>query len=115
LAHIGAEWTVNQAIHIRGGFEQTTNAGAGAGVTAGFGYAAAFGGKASSTTPRDRSGSDFEDQDALKNFFGGHLGGNNQDFVAAAKNGAYIVGIDYAFTTDGTVGDENRVSLSVRF
>jgi hypothetical protein len=113
LAHLGAEWTVNQALHLRGGIEQTSNAGAGAGITVGFGYAAAFGGKTSASAPRDRStDSHYEDMDALKNFWSG---GNGQDFVAAAKNGAYIVGIDYAFTTDGTVGDENRVSLSVRF
>jgi hypothetical protein len=115
LAHVGAEWRLSQGVQLRLGVEQTSSEGPGAGVTAGFSIATAVGGKPAAAAPRDRSatGKSYEDMDAMRSIWD-HLGGG-EDFHKAVQDGAYIVGIDYAFTTLGTIGEENRISLTVRF
>jgi hypothetical protein len=106
-AHLGAEWTLTQAIRVRAGFQQTPNV-SGAGFTAGFGVMGAYGGnkEKSDVTP---------EADAFKPFWQRMAPAGGQDFVTAAKNGAVIIGLDYAFVSYGSLSDVHRISLSARF
>lgn len=106
-AHLGAEWLVNQGIRLRGGFQQTPNSGAGAGFTVGFGLAGAYGGEPETT------GEKGVDVSVYKPFWASAARG--RDFNAAVKQGAYVVGLDYAFVANGDLSDVHRISLNVRF
>ena len=107
-AHLGGEWAVLEAVRLRAGFEQVPNV-AGAGVTAGIGVAGAFGGG------KEKS-KESSDVDAFKPFWERMSAAPGQDFKAAVKNGAVIVGLDYAFVSYGSsLSDVQRVTLTVRF
>ena len=109
-AHLGAEWAVNPGLRLRGGFQQTPNVGARAGITVGFGLAGAYGGSREPTaaSPNDA-------RTVYKPFWERMLAEGGPDFKTAVNQGAYIVGIDYAFVSNGNLTDIHRISLSVRF
>lgn len=107
-AHLGAEWAVNQGLRLRGGFRQTPNVGSRAGITVGFGLAGAYGG-----APENSSSTSSDTLAGYRPFWTSAGGG--QDFKDAVKQGAYIVGVDYAFMSNGDLTDIHRISLTVRF
>lgn len=108
-AHLGAEWTVNQGLRLRGGFQQTPNVGARAGITVGFGLAGAYGGT------REASETSSNSHSVYKPFWERMATEGGPDLKTVVKQGAYIIGVDYAFVSNGDLTDIHRVSLSVRF
>ena len=107
-AHLGAEWLATQGLRLRAGFEQAPNAGAGAGLTLGFGLAGVFGG---APVKKEDSG----EADVFRPFWEQLGAATGQDPKAAIARGAYLVSLDYAFVADGAVADIHRFTLNVKF
>jgi hypothetical protein len=114
-AHLGGEWLVSQAVRLRAGFQQTPNSGSGAGFTVGFGLAGAYGGAPEPASAAPTSSEDKNESSVAAPFWDRLSAGGSQDFKAAVKRGAYIIGIDYAFVANGDLTDVHRLTLTTRF
>lgn len=97
--HLGAEWRVNTAFTLRGGFEQIPNAGSSAGYSAGLGYVMALGssnGWAGEETPWWEKKLEESEK-------------------TSRPEGAYLVFFDYAFVSYGDLSDTHRLTVGVKF
>ena len=106
-AHVGAEWAAREGVRLRAGFQQTPNAGGVAGFTVGVGLAGVYGGSRT-VSPDDKAG----EISVNRPFW---MRGSGADFKNAAAQGAYIIGLDYAFVSGGSLTDVHRFTLNVRF
>ncbi len=102
--HVGSELRLAGFFALRGGFQQTPDHGTGAGFTVGFGLAGAFGGDSGPNNMWTGESSGFWER----------LGSDIQA-GGAVKPGTVLVGVDYAFVSNGTLADINRVTAYVRF
>ena len=106
VTHFGAEWLLRDGLRLRGGVVRRPELGGGAGVSAGFGLAGAYGGDSGEKNP---------EADAFKPFWERAAAASGRDFKTAVKQGAVIIGIDYAFVSYGDLDTVHRVTLSARF
>lgn len=118
-AHAGAEWAFAEGLRLRGGFQQTPNSGSGAGFTVGFGIALAYDPlarpePAKPATASSSPVSNLSPYTPLWENLGG-MGSNSFALKNAAKPGAYLISLDYAFVSNGDLSDVHRISLNVRF
>lgn len=96
--HAGIECRITPMLALRGGWQQLRNAGAGAGMSVGFGFNGIFGAGWGSDS------SSWWEQ-----------GSGDLERSVRRTRGAYLVSLDYAFLSFGDFSNTHRFTLGVKF